>query len=182
MSSTRHIREEDLVGSPPIEVAREGNLLGPRSIQTEAKERHDWTRLRANGGSAGQGPPGQRRHQEDKAQREGCRDIPAHDPRGPQELPDCVPRPRPAIGQTGQHLLCKGGGWGTALDPCEKSNRLLMRLEGTAVLVGGKLPCQLPLEQLFKPRHCGAPPLSSSLRSISRARKARTLAAPAAIP
>src|SRR6266852_3529455 len=49
MSSTRHIREEDLVGSPPIEVAREGNLLGSRSIQTEAKERHDWTRLRANG-------------------------------------------------------------------------------------------------------------------------------------
>jgi hypothetical protein len=45
-----------------------------------------------------------------------------------------------------------------ALDPCEKSDRLLMRLEGTAVLVeheqrrelpvlvGGKLPCQLPLE------------------------------------
>src|SRR5437899_12785047 len=38
MSPTRHIREEDFVGSPPIEVSGERNLLSPRGIETEAKE------------------------------------------------------------------------------------------------------------------------------------------------
>src|SRR2546425_2887920 len=193
MSSTRHIGEQDLVGSPSIEVSCEENLPGPRGIQTEAKERHDGTQVRADWGSAGQGLPRQSRHDEDEAQCESRRDIPAHDPRGPQEVPDVSQRWRPAIGQTGQHLLRKGGGWNVALDAGEQSDRLLMRFEGAAVLsdheqrqelpvlVGGKLPCQLPLEQLFKSRHRRAPSLSRILRSISRPRKARTLAAPAAM-
>src|SRR3989454_6951512 len=193
MSSTRHISEQDLIGSPSIEVAREGNLLSPGGIQTEAKERHDGMQLRADRGSDGQGLPCHSRHDEDDAQCESRRDIPTHDPRGPQEVPDVSPRSRPAIRQTGQHLLRKRGGWSVAFDAGEQSNRLLMRVEGAAVfgeyeqrrellvLVGGKRPFQLSLEQLFKSRHRRAPSRSRILRSISRPRKARTLAAPAAM-
>src|SRR5437879_2393459 len=92
-SPTRYIREEDLVGSPPIEVSRKGHLLGSRGIQTEAKERHDRPRIWSDGHSAGQGLPGQRRHHEDEAQRESRGEIPAHGPWGPQEIPGLLPRP-----------------------------------------------------------------------------------------
>src|SRR2546425_10011788 len=192
MSSTRHITEQDLIGSPSIEVAREGNLLSPGGIQTEAKERHDGMQLRADRGSAGQGLPCHSRHDEDDAQCESRRDIPTHDPRGPQEVPDVSPRSRPAIRQTGQHLLRKGGGWNVAFNAGEQSNGLLMRGEGAAVfsdheqrrellmLVGRKLRFQLALEQLFKSRPRAAPSRSRILRSISRPREARTLCPPAA--
>src|SRR5437879_3324745 len=75
MSSTRHISKQDLIGSPSIEVAREGNVLSPGGIQTEAKERHDGMQLRADRGSAGQALPGQSRHDEDDAQAESRRNI-----------------------------------------------------------------------------------------------------------
>src|SRR5207247_7771513 len=157
-----------------------------------AKERHDGTHLRTDGGLPGQGA-GQYRHDEDEAQRESRRNIPAHDPRGPQELPKLFQGSRLTIGQTSQDVFREGGGRDVALNAGEKSDRLLMPFEGAAVfgeyeqrrellvLVGGKRPFQLSLEQLFKSRHRRAPSRSRILRSISRPRKARTLAAPAAM-
>src|SRR5262249_24514338 len=100
MPSTRRICEDDVVGSPPIEVPREGNLFRAGGVQTEAKERDGGTMLRPNRVPAGQSVPGQRGHDDDEAECEGRRNIPAHDSRGPQDFPDPVPRSRPAIGQT----------------------------------------------------------------------------------
>src|SRR5262245_43864809 len=91
LASPRRIREDDVVGEPSIEVPREGDVLRPGGVKTEAKERDAGTMLRRDEVPAGESVPGQRSHDDDQARRQSRGDIPAHDSRRPQELPDLAP-------------------------------------------------------------------------------------------
>src|SRR5262249_5585206 len=91
MTSTRYIGQGAVVGEPSIEVPREGNALRSGSVQTEAKERDAGTMLRRDEVPAGESVPGQRSHDDDQAHRQSRGDIPTHDSRRPQELPDLAP-------------------------------------------------------------------------------------------